>query len=248
MTDAALLLSGIGEPGRTLALCDETDLTIAATSRMVADIHAWVALIMPSERYPSLRDSLRAYQAEYGVPEFHGNEIVNPGSKSAWKQIAYERRLDAYRFACALVTSHATELRHVHISAAQYAEWSAVYSDDLPTSHKDAVRRSFAGHIIDYLAGYAPAMLIFDKEKNNSRPTLEPVAGANHLAGGGILRAASHDVPGLQVADIAAYAIGRYLKRRDRIIAGNASAFDEVSMKMVADLPGRVRTLLGETH
>jgi hypothetical protein len=45
--------------------------------------------------------------------------------------------------------------------------------------------------------------------------------------------------------DIAAYAIGRYLKRRDNIIAETASGFDEVSMEMAAALPGRVRSLLG---
>jgi hypothetical protein len=248
MTDAALVLSGIAEPGRTLALCDETDLTTTATSKMVADIHAWVALIMPSEGYPSLRDSLLAYQAEHGVPEFHGNEIVNAGSKSAWKHFDYERRLNAYRFACALVASHASELRYVHVSAAQYAEWFAAYPDDLPASHKDGARGSFAGHIIEYLAGRPAPMLIFDKERNNPGPTIQPVAGAGHLAGGGILRAGSNEVPGLQVADIAAYAIGRYLKRRDRIIAGNASAFDEVSMEMVAALPERVHSLLRKTH
>lgn len=198
MTDAALLLSGIAEPGRTLALCDETDLTLAATSKMIAGIHAWVALIMPSEGYSSLRDSLLAYQAEHAVPEFHGNEIVNAGSKSAWKHFDYGRRLDAYRFACDLVTSHASELRYVHVSAAQYAEWFAAYADDLPASHKDGVRESFAGHIIEYLTARPAPMLVFDKEKNNPGPTIQPVAGASHLAGGGILRANSNEVPGLQ--------------------------------------------------
>lgn len=245
MTSAALIIAGIAEHGRTLALCDETDFTIGSTSMMLAEVHAWVALIMSSEGYAALRDALLAYQADHEVPEFHGNAIVNAGSKSLWKEVAYERRVDAYRFVCALVTTHAAELRYVHISAEQYAEGLAVYPSDLPASHKDGVKASFAGHIVDYLAGYAPAMLVFDKHKNNPGPTIELVVGANHLAFGGILRASSHDVPGLQVADIAAYAIGRYLKRRDRIIAETANEFDEVSMDMVAALSGRVRSLLG---
>jgi hypothetical protein len=245
MSSPATILAGIADPGRTLALCDETDLTIAATSTMVAEIHAWVAMIMPSEAYSSLRDALVGYQAEHGVPEFHGNEIVNAGKKSAWSDTAYDRRIDAYRFACALVTTHATELRYVHISAGQYAEWMTAYPGQLPSSHKDAVKASFAEHIVDYLAGHAPAMLVFDKHKNNPGPTIESVTGADYLAGGGILRASSQDVPGLQVADIAAYAVGRYLKRRDNIIADTANEFDHVSMEMVAALPGRVRSLLG---
>jgi hypothetical protein len=200
MTSAAIVLAEAADPGRTLAFCDETDLTIGATSTMLAKIHAWVALILSSEAYAALRDDLLAYQAEHGVPEFHGAEIVNPGSKSAWKSIAYEQRLDAFRFACALVTTHATELRHVHISAEQYEESRAIYPEQVPKSHKRGVKTAFKGHIVDYLVGQAPVMLVFHKDKNNPAATLEPVVGASHLAGGGILRASSHSVPGLQVA------------------------------------------------
>lgn len=245
MTSPAAILAGIADPGRTLALCDETDLTTVATSTMVAEIHAWVALIMTSDDYPELRDQLLGYQLEHEVPEFHGNEIVNPGSCSAWKGVTYDSRIDAYRFACDLVTTHATELRYVHISAAQYADMLSAYGGQLPPSHKDAVKASFSGSIVEFLADHAPAMLVFDKHKNNPGPTIEPVKGAYYLAGGGILRASSRDVPGLQVADVAAYAVGRYLKRRDRLIAETANEFDEVSMAMVAALPGRVRSLLG---
>jgi hypothetical protein len=46
VTTAATILEGIAEPGRTLALCDETDLTTTATATMVAHIHAWVAFCL----------------------------------------------------------------------------------------------------------------------------------------------------------------------------------------------------------
>lgn len=245
MTTADVILGGIAEPGRTLAFCDETDLTVGPTSTMVAKIHAWVAMIVPSEAYAALRDALLAYQAEHGVPEFHGTEIVNPGSRSAWKPIAYERRLDAYRFACGLVTTHAVELRHVHISAEQYAAWLATRPEGLPKSYRDGVKVAFTRLLVGYLAGHAPAMVVFDKVKNSPGATLERVVGANHLAGGGILRASSDSLPGLQVADIAAYATGRFLKQRDKIMAGAANAFDKVSMEMLAALSGRVGSLLG---
>jgi hypothetical protein len=46
------------------------------------------------------------------------------------------------------------------------------------------------------------------------------------------------------VADAALYAIGRYLRRRDRIVAGRADAFDEIVMEMLASMNGRINGLL----
>lgn len=244
MTTPHALLASVADAGRTLVFCDESDLTIEATSTMRAEIHAWVGLEMPSEAYSALAGAVRGYQADYGVPEFHGNEIVNPGSKSAWKPQSFERRLDAFRFACDLVVRHAVSLLTVHIAAEQYQIW---VDEGLvrPNSHKHGVKEVFAKSIVEHLADRAPALLIFDRDKNNPCPTLLPVPNAPHLAGGGILLADSNAVAGLQIADVAAYAIGRFLKRRDRLIDDTANAFDRVAEKMLEDLPRPVRSLLG---
>ena len=60
------------------------------------------------------------------------------------------------------------------------------------------------------------------------------------------MRADSASVAGLQVADAALYAIGRYLRRRDGIVAGHADAFDEIAMTMLAAMTGRIESLLTE--
>ncbi|WP_156139457.1 DUF3800 domain-containing protein [Sphingomonas sp. 35-24ZXX] len=244
MTTPDALLASVADAGRTLVFCDESDLTIGATSTMCAKIHAWVGLEMPSDAYSALSSAVRWYQASHRVPEFHGNEIVNAGSKSAWRPQSFERRLDAFRFACNLVVEHAALLLTVHIPAEQYQNW-VDEGRCRPDSHKDGVKEVFAKSIVEHLADRAPALLIFDKHKNNPGPTLLPVANAPHLAGGGILLADSNAVAGLQIADVAAYAIGRYLKRRDRLLDDTANAFDRVAAKMLEDLPRPVRSLLG---
>lgn len=244
MTPAAAALADRTLPGRTLAFCDETDLTSAATSTMVADIHAWVALILPSDAYPEVEGLVLAYQAENALPELHGTEMVNPKSGTPWKAVPDDVRLDAYRFACKLIAAHAIDLRYSYISKGQYAELTAgAPKGAVPASHKAAVKTVFRKSIVSHLARHAPALVVFDKHKNNPGPTLEPLPGCNHLVGGGIVRAASHDVPGVQLADVAAYAVGRYLRRRDAIIDATVNAVDAINMAMLEGLSGRFHYL-----
>ena len=244
MTPAAAALAELTLPGRTLAFCDETDLTNGATSTMVADIHAWVALILPSDAYPEVESMVRAYQTQHGLPELHGTEMVNPKSGTPWKAVPGNVRLDAYRFACELIAAHAIDLRYSYISKGQYTELAAGQpKGTVPTSHKAAVKTVFRTSIVSHLAGHAPALVVFDKDKNNPGPTLEPLPGCDHLVGGGIVRAASHDVPGVQLADVAAYAVGRYLRRRDAIIDDKPNAIDAINMTMLEGLTGRFHYL-----
>jgi len=242
------ILGQIAEPGRMLAFCDETDLTKEATSTMVAEIHAWVALLIPSARYAAVSAAVLDYQQAHGLPELHGNEIVTPGKASAWRPVTIEKRLDAYRFACDLIASEAADVRYVHMSEAQYADLVAAHpEEELPAKHKTAVKAVFKSCIAEQLADHAPAILVFDKDKNNAGPSLEPIPGAAHLVGGGVLRERSDLLPGLQLADIAAYAVGRYLRRRDAIPTKGAKGFDNIAIELVETLDGRFSTLLRPT-
>jgi hypothetical protein len=242
-TSAKEVLDQLETPGRMLAFCDETDLTNDATSTMVPNIHAWMALIMSSDHYAAVAAEVLAYQDEHSLPELHGNEIVSPGSASPWKEIGAQARLAAYKFGCELVAAHALELRYNHVSKAQYDTMIAEHGSSLPKSYKKAVKAVFKSSIIERLSLHGDALLVFDKDKNNHGPTLESIADAAHLVGGGLLRAASHEVPGLQLADIAAYAVGRYLRRRDAIIADGGNDFDTVAMTLLGNLHGRFASL-----
>lgn len=228
-----------------LAFCDETDLTNEPTTSMVANIHAWVAVNMPSDRYAGLSAQVVAYREDNALPELHGNEIVNPPSNSTWRTVSYDRRVEAYRFACEQVATAADEVRYLHVSQGKYAAMLAEHPDAaLPRGYKAAVKRAFKRCIVERMVASAPAIVVFDKDKNNPGPTLEQIDGAVHLEGGGIVRADSNTVAGLQLADVAAYAVGRYIRRRDLIIGQEGNPFDRIGMALVGDLRDRLATLL----
>src|SRR5690348_12528575 len=101
---AARLLADLSAPGRMLAFCDETDITLQPTSTMVPNVHMVAGLLVRSADYEKLASKLENYRMAHGLPEFHANEIVTPGSKSKWRPIALSRRIEAFQLACGLVT------------------------------------------------------------------------------------------------------------------------------------------------
>lgn len=241
----ARILADLDNPGRTLAFCDETDITHEATTTMLPHIHLWAAWVVPSVLYGEMRDSLDGYRRERELPEFHANEIVTPGTESAWKIVSHAERIAAFAFACRLVVRPECTLRYVHIPRQQYDQIrDGLPKGAIPKSHKSAVKKVFVDCIVDALRDAAPATLILDKDKAGSQPTLSRVPEGGHLEGGGAVNANSASVAGLQLADVAAYAVGRYVRRRDRIITGKKDAFDELAMTAVSALNGRFTSLL----
>jgi len=245
--DPASILADLATTGRTLAFCDETDITHNATGTIRARIHLLGALVMPSEQYGGMRDTLDEWRATHGLPEVHANEVVTPGTKSAWRTIDRAIRERTFALACDLAARVGHSIAYVHIPKSQYDDMrDGPCGKGLPGSHKAGVKRVFARSILDRLAGSGPAVLVMDRDKPGKAPTLTSMAGGNFLIGGGAVRADSASVAGLQVADTALYAIGRYLRRRDGIVAGQADAFDEIAMTMLAAMTGRIASLLSE--
>ena len=229
----------------TLAFCDETDITQQATSTMVANIHLWAALIIPSKAYAALGEALSLYRTEHALPEFHANEIVTPGKGSPWRAVDPSRRLAAMRHACMLASDPACTLRYVHIPLHQYEALRDEHANvAMPGNYKSAVKTAFLGCLAEVLADAPRAIVVMDRTKPRPQPTIAQVAGAPHLVGGGAVYADSASVPGLQLADVAAYAVGRFIRRRDRIAAGQQDAFDELMMTTVAAFQDRFINML----
>ena len=63
------------------------------------------------------------------------------------------------------------------------------------------------------------------------------------LVGGGPIVANSASVPGLQLADMAVFSIGRYLQNRDHIASGSGKGFDLIALDTIAALAGRCEHL-----
>lgn len=245
------LTAELALPGRILAFCDETDLTgTEGTATMCANIHLHAAVVLPSGGYGTISASLEAALAAFGVDEFHAVDIVNNGKKSVWYKRSEADRIAALTTICDALHASGAHVYYVHIPKGQHDGFVASCPPGtLPEDHKEAVKACFRAAIAGLLDTIAPAMVVADKEKNSKSIGLAKVDGGDHLIGGGIILAASEQVVGLQLADAAAYIIGRYIRRRDGMIAkGDApiGEFDRIVAEAVGSLHGRLHSLLNE--
>ena len=244
------IVADLAAPGHLLAFCDETDLTREATSTMVADIHLHAAVVLPSDGYGALAASLAAALETFGAAEFHAKDIVNKG-KSIWRDRDKAQRLAALRTICDALCQSGAHIYHVHIARAQYHEIAATVPPGvLDADYKAGVKTRFRELVAALLDTPVPAIVVADKERDTAGLGLAKFDGGDHLLGGGIILAHSHDIGGLQLADAAAYVVGRYLRRRDRMIAVGDEAdlddFDRLVAETVGRLNGRLHSLLSE--
>jgi hypothetical protein len=96
-------------------------------------------------------------------------------------------------------------------------------------------------------AGATPAVLLIDRDKNTPGPSLVKFEGSATLIGGGAISANSAHVLGLQIADVVAYAIARFLRRPDGIAATDPERydlFDRVIMEFLGGLHGRLHEVI----
>jgi hypothetical protein len=239
------IVANISEPGRILAFCDETDLTNEATSTMVADIHLHAAVVLPSDGYAALALELALSLKKFDVVEFHAVDIVMNGARSVWKNRDKANRLAALQTICGALLASCGHIYYVHVPKQQYAGFVAELPQGaLPPNYKTAVKRCFRELIASLLNTPTPAIVIADKESNKCGLGLAKVDGGNHLLGNGIILAHSHEVLGIQLADAAAYVIGRYIRRRKKMIEVGLDDFDQIIAETVSQLHGRMHSLL----
>jgi hypothetical protein len=195
-----------------------------------------------------LADILAAYLADIGQVEFHGTEIINPKAKSSWKSLDYGARVEALRRVFAAVVESNAIFVYARVCKAQYADMlkdaGGVAEED---NYKAAVKRVFLRSVAGYLAGVTHAALLIDRDKNTPGPSLVKFEGSTTLIGCGAISADSAHVLGLQIADVIAYAIGRFLRRRVRIVATDPERydlFDRVIMEFLGGLHGRLHEVI----
>jgi hypothetical protein len=243
------IIADLCTPGRILAFCDETDLTFDPTSTMVGNLHLYGGIILRSENYGPLAHILTTYLADIGQLEFHGTEIVNPTAKSTWKSLGYAAREKALRQVCAAIAQSRAIFVYARICKAQYADLlQQVGGAVAKKNYKAAVKQVFLRSVAEYLAAAGPAVLLIDRDKSTPGPSLVKFEGSATLIGGGAISANSARILGLQIADVVAYAIGRFLRRRDGITATDPEhydLFDKAIMEFLGDLDGRLHEVTG---
>lgn len=241
------ILATLDTPGRTLAFCDETNLTEAATSEQVANLRLHAAFVVDSAAYAPVAGMLAEFLAANDLPEFHAAEIVNANASSPWKTVPMALRIEAYQRISDALLLPRSRIAYLYISKAEYDGMVVKSGGVIPADYKQGLKRVFLSSIADYLPQATPSAVVADRDKNTPGPTLCAFQGGSHLIGGGAILVESHRVIGLQLADMAAYVVRRYLLRKRRIKQGNADAFDEIATATVASFLDRFDHLLETT-
>lgn len=244
--DAVATLAAATEPGRRLVFGDDTG--VGHAPGMMPDVEVMAAVDMRSEDYAVVAATIAAFLAEHGLSEFHATDVAGGRRGTAWAAAGMAVRLEAFRVMRDALTDGAATLLYAHVSRRQYEGMRRELQDmgiPLNLGWKAALTRAFLRSLIDEAAsGPRPTLIVVDQDRPLPEPVVDRSERAPFLVGGGVIRARSSDAPGLQMADMAAYCMGRHLRRRGRHKIGEADAFDEIAAETVAGFAGRVRHLL----
>lgn len=202
---------------------------------------------MPSERYAVATTAVKQRLGDLGQTEFHATEIVNPSTTSSWKQVPIEERLGALRFLRGLLAEPPTRLHYAYITKGQYEQIRAEAEKCGPVNagHKAGLKRVFLRCLFERLTSRgSKTVLILDQNKPLRSPAIESWPEGAFLVGGGPIAANSASVPGLQLADMAVFSVGRYLRKRNDIARSIGKPFDLIALETIAALEGRCEDLL----
>lgn len=256
-------------PGSRLIFCDDSE--VGEAEGMLPDVGLMAAIEMSPASYATASERLRRYLDANDLPEFHATDIVAGRRRSAFADMPPERRLDGFRKISEALVEARADLSYVHIPRSQYEAMRVDMAAGGPSpapEYKAAIRRVLLRRLIEEADGRAePTMIVVDQDRPQHAPRLLTSEAAPGLACGGVISAPSDQVVGLQLADMAAFCMGRHLRRRARYrvddgedavepnMAGGVSGtsrdgiaglggFDGVVVETLASFEGRTRSLV----
>jgi hypothetical protein len=232
-------------PGQTLIFCDDTDIQKRPVRTLEPDLRILVALQIDSAKYPAIEAALFAKLKDTGVSEFHATDIAT--GNGPWSGCSMERREAVLQFLANIVAADVSRVGAVWLPQHQFPELKsrAELLGKVSVGFRHGLKRVFVRSIVEGLAlGSKPAMLVMDQDKAISSPQLEIWPEATFLIGGGPIAAPSHLVPGLQLADLVAWSVHRFLTKRAAFDYGTATPIERVAMRVVAAIPGGLQNLL----
>ena len=234
-------------PGRRLVFCDDTDLDGKPVAALEPDIRILVAVELTSDAYDGAATEIADHLASLGMAEFHATEVANPKTKSPWKTVDKSKRIEALRWLAGLFGSLEARVAYTRIPKGQFNELKgqAQKLGAVGVDFKSGLKRVFLRCLFEELKqAVEPSLIVLDQDQSTAEPKAQHWPEGEFLVGGGPFVAQSHDVAGLQLADLAAWSIGRHLRHGKRFHEGGATPFDEVAMEVVAGFDG-LRDLLG---
>jgi hypothetical protein len=251
MNAASQIVEGLTAPGSTLVFCDDSDITDSPHENLAPNLRILCALVLSSEDYALIKARMENKLKMLGenLIEFHATEIVNPKKTSSWFQVSEGKRINALKFLKTLLVQWSRKLFYAFVTKQQYLELRKKAQSEGPVSvaYKQGLKRVFLRCLFERLAYADRTVVLLDQDRPQEAPTIECWPEGNFLLGGGPISAGSALIPGLQLADMAAFCITRYLRKRPCIVNGNAGPFDTIAAETLAGLGSRVECLLGDT-
>ena len=251
MTAASDIIRGLIDYGYTLVFCDDSEIAGSPHKNLAADLRILCAIVMSSKDYALIKnqmeDKLKTFA--HNLIEFHATEIVNPKKTSPWSHLSQERRIDAFKFLQTVLAQKIRKLYYAFVTEGQFRELrkEAQKQASVEVAHRQGLKRVFLRCLFERLAStHERIVVLMDHDKPQDCPTIEKWPEGSFLVGGGPISAGSALIQGLQLADMAAFCITRYLRKRPGIVKGTASTFDIMAAETVAGLEGRVECLLNE--
>lgn len=187
---------------------------------MLSDVGLMAAVEMSPASYAAASERLTRYLATHDLPEFHATDLVAGRKRSAFARLSPEQRLHAFRKVSAALIEAGDSLSYVHIPRSQYESMRV----DLAGQHlnpgldwKAAIRRVTLRTLVEEaLSRPEQTMIVVDQDRPQAGPKVVKGETAPGLVGGGVISAPSDQVIGLQLADMAAFCMGRHMRRRSR--------------------------------
>jgi hypothetical protein len=239
MPNTELSIDSIIAAGETLVFCDDTYMTQPPQPGYAADIAVLAGLVVPSAKYNDVVPQMTAALKALKVPEFHATEIVNPKSNTPWHQISTEKRIEAFELMRDCVINATTKAFYLFIPKKQYATLRAEAQKQgkVDIAHKQGLKKVFIQALLERLQdATGPVAMILDQDTPLKGYKVERAHGGQFLVGGGPIAVDSATVLGVQLADMYAYCISRYLQKRDKIQQETNSAFDLVAAEVVGQV------------
>jgi hypothetical protein len=227
------ILAGLCQSELDIAFVDETGTPKKPLTVLAGDFCLMCAVVVRSERYRDAKTAIRRALRSIGggVREFHATEIVNPRSRSAWKHLAFAKRLEAFDFLSALLIDVVESVPYVYVSGEQYYKELA---PRLPVAggpvvkHKTALKKVFFGSLLPHLKRpNRQAAVVVDSETTlRGAIKIQDIRMPEGVYEGGVIHAESWVEEGLQLADLAAYTLNRVFHVEQRRLDGKSGPFD----------------------
>lgn len=244
-------------PGKLLVFIDDSGTTGQPLGNvLVRDYVIHAATVVRSDDYPSFLNEHQALLSRHpGIDEFHTVELVN--GRGQWEGRNIAERLEAFNSFDSLLRRLGQLVLHVGIGVEQYSElMSQVQKSILAPgnwkwkSHSEGARAVLLKSIVPQVRatfGELPLVLVEDADNERNDCCEQMFAPDVNVFADGVFRVDSRIVPGIQLADFAAYPLNRIYHIKSRLNQSrDPGPFDDLILDRYLANREKYRSVLAE--